>query len=358
MRVAPPVLLTNSQRHELQKLARSRAASHRAVVRARIVLLAADGLENNEIGGRLGTGADTVAEWRNRFLAEGIDCIDQDRPRSGRPKTILPELEKQIVEATSCPPPSATHWSIRRLAKRLGVSQSTVFEVWKRHDLKPHKVRRFKLSKDPHFEEKIVDIVGLYMAPPKRSLVICVDEKTQIQALDRTRPLLKVRPGLPEHQTHDYKRNGKTNLFAALEMASGRVLHQFHARNTNAEFIQFLGEIDRNTPPDLDLHLVVDNSGTHGTDEVDAWLAKHPRVHLHFTPTSSSWMNMVERIFGSLTSQRIRRGTFDDVASLQTAITAWVDDHNENPKPFRWVRTADEILRKVQKMRKIFQTLH
>lgn len=358
MRVAPAVVLSDSQREALQKLAHSRASSHRAVMRARMVLLAADGLENKAIGQRIGTGADTVAEWRQRFLVEGIDCIDRDRPRSGRPKTIAPELERQIVEATACPPPSATHWSIRRLAARLGVPPSTVHDVWKRHDLKPHKVRRFKLSKDPKFEEKVVDIVGLYLAPPERSLVICVDEKTQIQALDRTRPLLKVRPGLPEHQTHDYKRNGKTNLFAALEMASGRVLHQFHARNSNAEFIQFLGEIDRNTPADLDLHLVVDNSGTHGTDEVVAWLAERPRFHLHFTPTSSSWMNMVERIFGSLTTQRIRRGTFDDVNSLQAAITAWMDDHNANPKPFRWVRTADEILRKVQKMRKIFQTLH
>lgn len=358
MRVAPPVVLANSQRAELQKLTRSRASAHRLVMRAKIVLLAADGLENKEIGRRLEVGADTVAEWRNRFLAEGVECLGHDRPRSGRPKTLAPELERQIVEATSCPPPNATHWSIRRLAKRLGVPPTTVRDVWVRHDLQPHRVKRFKLSKDPKFEEKVVDIVGLYLAPPERSLVICVDEKTQIQALDRTRPLLAVRPGIPEHQTHDYKRNGKTNLFAALEMASGRVLHQFHQRNTNAEFILFLQEIDHNTPPGLDLHLVVDNSGTHGTDEVKAWLAGHARIHLHFTPTSSSWMNMVERIFGSLTAQRIRRGTFDDVASLQTAITAWVDDHNANPKPFKWVRSAAEILRKVEKIRKIFQTLH
>lgn len=357
MRLPSPVSLTKRDRAQLVAWVGSRTVERRLHERAEIVLLCAEGKNNQEVAAALRIHPTTVSEWRSRFNRDGLAGLS-DRARSGRPKTRSVGVEKQIVELTSVPPPNATHWSVRRMAERVGVSPSTVHDVWVRHDLKPHKVRRFKLSKDPRFEEKVVDIVGLYLNPPERSLVLCVDEKTQIQALDRTRPLLAVRPGIPEHQTHDYKRNGKTNLFAALNMASGEVLHQFHPRNTNAEFIRFLGEIDRNTPPDLDLHLVVDNSGTHGTDEVDAWLSEHARFHLHFTPTSSSWINMVERIFGTLTSQRIRRGTFDDVASLEAAITTWVEHHNRNPKPFKWTRTAEEILVKVEKYRRIFRTLH
>lgn len=357
MRLPAAVKLSKKDRLQLEAWMGSRTVERRLHQRAEIVLLCAEGKNNQEIAQQLRIDPSTASEWRTRFNRHGLERLS-DLPRSGRPKTRQAKTERQIIELTSVPPPNATHWSVRRLAERLDVSPSTVRDVWKAHDLKPHKVRRFKLSTDSRFEEKVVDIVGLYFDPPERSLVLCVDEKTQIQALDRTRPLLKVRPGLPEHQTHDYKRNGKTNLFAALEMASGRVLHQFHSRNTNTEFIQFLGEIDRSTPPDLDLHLIVDNSGTHGTKEVEAWLGSHKRFYLHFTPTSSSWINMVERVFSSLTNQQIRRGTFPDVASLEAAITAWVEHSNQNPKPFKWTRTARDILEKVEKYRRIFRTLH
>lgn len=244
------------------------------------------------------------------------------------------------------------------MAKRMDVSDSTIRAVWKRHDLKPHVVRKFKLSKDPEFVEKMQDIVALYLDPPTNALVFSLDEKSQIQALDRSRPILPIREGLPEHQTHDYKPHGTTNLFAALNVATGRVLSQFHERHRHQEFLLFLEEVERHTPKGLDVHVILDNSSTHKTPEVDAWLAEHPRVTLHFTPTGSSWINMVERVFGRVTEEQIRRGAFKSVEQLEAAIQAWLDEHNENPQPFKWVKTADEIIRKVEKYRRTYAALH
>jgi transposase len=358
MRLAPAVLIPENDRETLRKWSRGQAVEARLVQRAQIVLLAGDGKHDIEIADELDCTRQTASKWRGRYIDLGLKGIQDDAPRTGRPRELSKELEAKIVESTQNPPKHITHWSVRRLAKHLDVPQATVQRVWKRHDLKPHIVRTFKLSKDPLFVEKLEDVVGLYLNPPEKALVLSLDEKSQIQALDRTRPRLKVRPGLPEHQTHDYKRHGTTTLFAALELATGAVITKFKKRHRHQEFITFLQEIDARTPSDLDLHVILDNYGTHKTPQVKRWLHKHPRFHMHFIPTGSSWLNLVERLFRELTAQRIRRGTFTSVPELEAAIQAWLDEYAKDPKPFKWTKTVDEILRKVQKYRRTFDTLH
>jgi len=357
MRTPAKVGLSKNDRETLESWVRKGTTEARLRERARIILLCADGFRNDEIAEKLDIHQTTASTWRTRFLSGGIDALG-DAPRSGRPTVLKPEVEKRLVDLTLTPPPNRTHWSLRHMARIAGVKSSTVRQVWAKHDLKPHIVRTFKLSKDPEFEEKVEDIVGLYLNPPDRAIVLSMDEKSQIQALDRSRPILPIRPGLPEHQSHDYKRHGTTTLFAALNVQNGEVIGQLHERHRAIEFIAFLDEIDVNTPKERDLHIIIDNYQTHKTKEVKEWLANHPRFVLHFTPTGSSWINMVERLFGKLTEERIRRGVFKSVPELNKAITDWLDAHNENPKPFRWTAKAADIIRKVGKYQRIYRTLH
>lgn len=359
MRVAPWVEIPPADRERLEKWSRSQTAPARLVKRARIVLRAGEGDTNKEIATQVRVSELTVAKWRNRYIDVGVRGIESDAPRPGAPRSGDSEaLERRIVEETTKGPPNATHWSQRRLAKHLGCSPAMVQRVWKKHDLRPHVVRTFKLSKDPNFVEKVEDVVGLYLDPPDKALVLSVDEKSQIQALDRSRPILPIREGLPEHQTHDYKRNGTTTLFAALDAATGNVISRFKKRHRHQEFIAFLKHIDEATPPELDLHLILDNYGTHKTPAVKRWLKRHPRFHLHFVPTGSSWLNLVERLFRDVTEQRVRRGAFKSVPELEAAIQAWLDERNDDPKPFQWTKTVDEILRKVEKYKRIYDALH
>lgn len=357
MRVAADVALTGSERKELEKRVRGRAIESRARDRARLVLLAADGMGNAEIAQSIGMHPSRVSTWRHRFLAERVPGLE-DKPRSGRPVELDPALEKRIVELTMTPPQNRTHWSIRSMARAANTDKGTVARVWKKHDLKPHVVRTFKLSNDPEFEEKVEDIVGLYLSPPDNAIVLSVDEKSQIQALDRSQPILPIRPGLPEHQTHDYTRHGTTTLFAALNVETGHVITRLEERHRAVEFLRFLKTIDRQTPKDKDIHIIIDNYRTHKTKEVQEWLERHPRFALHFTPTGSSWINLVERIFGKITAERIRRGAFKSVPDLNRAIKAWFEEHNANPKPLIWTAKADVIIRKVRKYRETYRTLH
>ena len=326
-----------------------RAPSVRAGLaqRARIVLLAADGVATGEIASRLGASKQTVISWKNRYRDEGVGGLD-DRPKPGRPQVID---EAQIVVATLEAPPAqlgVTHWSSRLLAAELGLSHVTIIKVWKKWNLQPWKSETFKFSTDRELDAKVRDVVGLYLNPPDKAVVVCVDEKTQIQALDRTAPILPLRPGIPEKQTHDYKRNGTTSLFAALEVATGKVTDRCYDRHTNAEFLDFLKLVAR-TYPRRQLHVVCDNYATHKHPNVRAWLAKHPRVQLHFTPTSGSWLNMVEIFFGIITKQAIRRGTFDSVRDLKQAIRTYIDGWNQRCHPFIWTKDADTILAKARR---------
>ena len=345
---AEALVLSDEQRQELRRLIRAPKTAQKVVLRAKVALAAAEGRSNNAIAKELGVSRPTVILWRERMVTHGVDGILHDATRPGRRKQIPPEVVARVIEATlSTRPEGATHWSIRDMAKVQGLSPATVQRIWKAHGLKPHIVQRFKLSSDPHFEEKVRDIVGLYVKPPDKALVLCVDEKTQIQALDRTRPILPLRPGIPERQTHDYRRNGTTSLYAALNVLTGMVLGRCRPRHTAADFIEFLKVIDRETPKGLALHLIVDNSSTHSTPEVKRWLARHRRFHLHFTPTSSSWLNLVERWFAELSRRRIRRGTFNSVGELVEAIEEHIALNNAHPKPFEWHACADLILAKV-----------
>jgi len=358
MRVAPSLVIPDSDRQTLETWSRGRAVEARLVERARIVLLAEQGTQDLEIAAALGVNRHTARKWRARYIAGGLKAVERDAPRTGRPRELPKDLEARIVRTTLEPPPNATHWSVRRLAKHLHVPPATVQRVWRRHDLKPHLVRSFKLSKDPRFVEKLEDVVGLYLDPPDHALVLSLDEKSQIQALDRTRPLLPVRPGLPAHQTFDYKRHGTTTLFAALDLLTGAVITRFKKRHRHQEFLTFLREIDEKTPPELDLHVILDNYGSHKTPHVERWLKRHRRFHLHFIPTGSSWLNVVERLFRELTTQRIRRGAFRSVPELEAAIQGWLDERNADPRPFKWTATVEGILRKVEKYRRTFDTLH
>jgi transposase len=322
------------------------------VLRARIVLAAAEGKENRQIAVELGTLRKTVGLWRKRFAGERLAGIEKDAPRGGRPATAKAELAPEIVKITTTEkPPQATQWSTRTLAKHLGTTASMVQRVWKETNLQPHRVKTFKVSNDPQFAEKLVDIVGLYLNPPEHAIVLCVDEKTQIQALDRTQKSLPIYPGRLATMTHDYKRHGTTTLFAALNVAEGHVLAACKKRHRHQEWIDFLKQIDEGTPGDVDLHLIVDNYATHKHPKVRRWLARHPRFHVHFTPTSGSWLNLVERWFGEITRQRIRRGAFGSVKQLEAAIYNYIEHHNEHAQAFTWTAKPDEILAKIRRAR-------
>ena len=298
--------------------------------------------------------AHTVGRWRKRFAEQGIDGIEKDLPRGGRPRRQREGIESEIIRRTTQETPqNATHWSTRSLAKELGISQSMVHRVWKANGLKPHRVRTFKLSRDPNFEEKLLDVVGLYLNPPEKALVISADEKTSIQALDRTQPGLPIVPGRCGTMTHDYKRNGTTTLFAAIDMAEGKVIASCMSQHRHQEWIKFLNQINRETPSDLDIHLIVDNYATHKHPKVKAWFKRHRRFHVHFIPTSSSWLNVIERFFRDLDAKRLRRGVFQSVPELIDAVMAYVEGHNEEPSPFVWSKTAEEILEKVGRARRV-----
>ena len=352
MRRACEITLTDGDRSTLERWSRGRSTEARLVERARIVLLAADGRENKGIAAELGITRATVARWRDRFAAAGVAGIEKDAPRGGRPPRTRDEVAKKIVEMTTRQKPAnATHWSTRTLAEASGTNRSMVSRVWRANGLKPHLSRTFKVSNDPHFAEKLVDVVGLYLDPPEHALVLCVDEKSQIQALDRTQKSLPIYPGRCETMTHDYKRNGTTTLFAALDVLEGRLIGQCMPRHRHQEFIKFLRRIDAETPPDVDLHLIVDNYATHKHPKVKSWLARHKRFHLHFIPTSSSWLNLVERWFREITTKRIRRGVFRSVDQLIAAIEAYIAANNGAPRPFVWTAKAKDILEKVARAR-------
>jgi transposase len=356
---AAALAIDESQRKRLQFLVRSGKTPQKIALRARIILLAAEGTPNNAIAVQLKTSRATVLLWRQRFTRLGVPGLMKDAKRPGRKKSISEELIKQIVEKTlHSRPAGQTHWSTRTMAKEMGVSHDTVQKIWKQHGLAPHRVQTFKLSKDPKFVEKLRDVVGLYLDPPQKALVISVDEKSQIQALERTRPLLPLRPGIPARQTHDYHRHGTTTLFAALSMLDGKVIGECMPRHRSEEFIKFLRCIDHQTPGDLDLHLVVDNSSTHKSPSVKRWLSRHKRFRLHFTPTGSSWLNMVERWFGEISQKRIRRGSFESVKELVAAIEEYLDQYNRAPKRFVWTKDADMILAKVKRCEEALLTGH
>ena len=338
-------MLTDEQKNELTRLSRSGRTSVRLAERSRIVLLAAQGLQNKEIAGQLGIGRVQVARWRQRYLESGIEGIERDLPRGAPPVKV--DVKQLVQMTTQSKPEAATHWSTRTLAVELGVAPSTVWRHWHAHGLKPHVVRGFKVSRDPHFVEKLEDIVGLYMSPPEHALVLCCDEKSQVQALDRTQPGLPMKKGRAATMTHDYKRNGTTTLFAALNVLDGQVIGQCQKQHTHVEWLKFLKQIDRQTPRDKTLHLIADNYATHKHPNVKAWLEKHPRFQMHFTPTSASWLNMVERFFRDITVNRLRRGVFTSVSELVGAIDEYVAHHNTNPKPFIWTKSATDILEKV-----------
>ena len=345
MRVALPIVLDLEQRRLLEQQSRARSLPARLVERARIVLRAADGWQDKAIAAELGIMPEKAARWRNRFLRGGIAALQKDAPRPGRPRTVPATKVQQIVDKTTREKPApATHWSTRTMAAAVGVSEATVRRIWHANGLKPHLVKTFKVSNDPQFAEKLEAVVGLYLNPPEHAVVLCVDEKSQIQALDRTQPLLPLRPGQVERRTHDYKRHGTTSLFAALELKTSRVIGQLHRRHRSIEFRQFLDRIEANVPQGQEAHIIVDNYSTHKTAIIRKWFAKRPRFHVHYTPTYGSWINLVERWFAAITNQRIRRGVFRSVRELEAAIREYIDVHNENPKPFVWTKTADQIL--------------
>ena len=352
MRWAPQILLGDDERKILQRWSRGRSTPARLVLRAKIVLHAARGKQNKDIAVDLGTERTIVGRWRSRFAQHGLTGIEKDAPRGGRKPTKRNQVVRRIIETTTQrTPANATHWSTRSLAKALGTSPSMVHRVWKANGLKPHLAKTFKVSNDPLFVEKLVDVVGLYLDPPEHALVLCADEKSQIQALDRTQPGLPLKKGRCGTMTHDYKRNGTTTLFAALEVAEGRLIGTGMNRHRHQEWIKFLKLIDAETPKELDLHLIVDNYATHKHPKVKAWLKRHPRFHMHCTPTASSWLNLVERWFREITDRRIRRGTFANVKQLQQAITDYIDAHNADPQALEWTAKADTILAKVRRAR-------
>jgi len=356
MRVAPPVVLSPDDRRILEARTRARRAPARSVERARIILLAADDWQNQDIAAHLQMTPEKVARWRRRFVDRGLAAIEQDAPRTGRPRTITAAQERAIVRKTTQEtPPQATHWSTRTMAAATGLSERSIRRIWHRHGLKPHLTRTFKISRDPAFAEKVESIVGLYLDPPEHALVLCVDEKSQIQALDRTQPGLPLKRGRCGTMTHDYKRNGTATLFAALNTLDGTVISMCDDRHRHQEWLKFLRVIDDVTPADKDLHLIVDNYATHKHPKVLRWLKRHPRFHIHFTPTSASWLNMVERFFRDLTTKRLKRGVFTSVPKLVAAIDAYIAESNKKPKPFIWTAKAADILEKVKLAR---ESLH
>lgn len=358
-RTAEPIILSSEERATLDTWARGRSIAKRLVERAQIILLAADGVLNKEIALRLGVSRPTVQLWRQRFLSLRLAGLEKDAPRPGRlPKIPKGKVDAVIKATMHTTPANATHWSVRSMAKAQGISRMAVQRIWQQHNLKPHLVETFKLSRDKHFLEKLQDVVGLYLNPPDKALVLCVDEKSQIQALDRTQPGLPMKKGRCGTMTHDYKRHGTTTLFAALNMIDGKVIGDCMPRHRHQEFIRFLKRIDSETPAELDLHLIVDNYGTHKHPRVKSWIWRHPRFHLHFIPTSSSWLNLVERWFREITDKRIRRGSFQNVPSLIAAIKAYLEGHNQNAKVFVWSAPVERIMAKITKCKEALGTLH
>jgi transposase len=351
--------LRRGDRAKLERLVRSRTTPQRVVERAKVVLASADGISGNQICAQLGVSRVSVVRWLDRYDAEGIVAVLGDRPRSGRPRQITPAVEAEIVRRTLHEePPSGTHWSCRLMAKEVGLHPSTISRIWRSHGLKPHRVEYFKLSKDPRFVEKLRDVVGLYVDPPERAVVFSFDEKSQIQALDRTQPGLPLKKGRAGTMTFDYKRHGTTTLFAALDVATGEVLHDCMPRHRHQEFLKFMKRVEKSVDPDLDIHVILDNYATHKHPKVRVWLEKHPRVHFHFIPTSSSWINLVERFFSELTTRQLKRLAVSSVVELIEAITTYIDQRNDNPKPFVWTASVDSILSKVSKANQTLATLH
>lgn len=342
--VAVVIELSDEERVQLEAWTRRRTSAQALAQRSRIVLSAAEGLKNTEIAERLGVNRAMAAKWRSRFAEHRLDGL-LDEPRPGRPRTVTDaQVEEVVVRTLETTPRDATHWSTRSMAREVGLTQSAVLRIWKAFGLQPHRQEAWKLSKDPQFIDKVRDVVGIYLDPPERAVVLCVDEKSQIQALDRTAPILPMLPGTPQRATHDYKRAGTSSLYAALDITSGKVIGALHSRHRAIEFKKFLQTIDREVPAELEVHLVLDNSSTHKTPAIRHWLAGHPRFVLHFTPTSSSWLNLVERWFAELTTKKLRRGTHRSVRQLNTDIRAWIETWNDNPRPFVWTKTADQIL--------------
>jgi transposase len=356
MRVASPILLTDGQKRELGVVAASRTASVRFAQRARMILLAADGKQDVQIAAEVGVRRQAVARWRGRFLESGIDGIARDAPRGGRKRAARTDAKVRAIvqRTTQTAPPNATHWSTRTMAAAEGVSEATVRRVWREHGLKPHRVKSFKLSNDKRFAEKLDDIVGLYLSPPEHAIVLSCDEKSQIQALDRTQPSLPLKTGRVATMTHDYVRHGTTTLFAALSTIDGTVISTCMKRHRHQEWIKFLNLIDAQTPQGKQVHLIADNYATHKHPKVLAWLKRHPRFHMHFTPTSASWLNMVERFFRDLTTRRLKRGVFTSVEKLIAAIESYIAQNNRSPRPFIWTAKASDILEKVKLARESF----
>ena len=359
MRLAEPIILSFEEHATLNSWATKKSIPFRLMQRAHIICMAANGVLSQDIAKKLSVSRPTVQLWRQRFLALRLFGLEKDAPRSGRIPRIVQRKISAVIEATlHTTPPNATHWSTRTMAKAQGLSEATVRRIWKHHNLKPHLIKTFKLSRDKRFIEKLHDVVGLYLNPPDKALVLCVDEKSQIQALDRTQPGLPMKRGRCGTMTHDYKRNGTTTLFAALNMLDGKVIGDCMPRHRHQEFIRFLQVINVKTPADLDLHLIVDNYGTHKHPRVQTWLKRHSRFHLHFIPTSSSWLNMVERWFREISDKRIRRGSFKNVPDLIAAIQHYIETHNQNPRVFVWSASAENIMAKISKCKEVLDALH
>jgi len=345
-----PLVLDDEERQKLEMWARRPKSSQRLALRSGIVLRCAEGFANKEVARQLGVTRATVGKWRERFRTDRLEGL-ADEPRPGPPRKITDsQVEEVITRTLETLPSGATHWSTRSMAKEVGLTQNAILRIWRAFGLQPHRSETFKLSTDPFFVEKVRDIVGLYLNPPDKAVVVCVDEKSQVQALERTQPMLPMRPGMAERHTHDYLRHGTTSLFAALDVATGKVIGECHRRHRHQEFLKFLKLVDKELPDGSEIHLVMDNYGTHKTPKVKRWFAQHPRYHIHFTPTSASWLNLVERFFAEISEKRIRRGAFDGVRSLEQAIEAYLDQHNEHPKPFIWTASADLILDRVKRL--------
>jgi len=353
--------IDEAHRRQLESLARAGTTAQKTVRKCQVILLASQGVSNHSIAQQTGLSRPTILAARAAFAERGVEGIRKAKTRKRSRRALTPEVEQKILDTTlKTRPANATHWSVRVLAVKLGVSRMMVQRVWQRHDIQPHRVEKFKISNDPKFEDKVRDVVGLYLDPPDRALVLCVDEKSQIQALDRTAPILPLRPGLPERQTHDYKRHGTTTLFAAFNILNGKVIGSCLPRHRGKEFIKFLNQLEKEVPPELDIHLILDNYSTHKSAEVQRWLkpTKRRRFQFHFTPTSSSWLNQVERWFGLITDKMIRRGTFHSVDELERAIYTWLATWNDTPKAFAWKATADVILDKVRRCKELAGTAH